>query len=111
MFDLVLIQYLVKQSKRFQFINLDNLYILGKSSVLGWWRHLNLTEVQPKPILVQFNSREKFRAILIHLSLRRFLKWSLITNKNHWKMDQKLTRKNISLKLMWIKYWNRKDIA
>ena len=43
MFDLVLIQYLVKQSKRFQFINLDNLYILGKSSVLGWWRHLNLT--------------------------------------------------------------------
>ena len=64
MFDLVLIQYLVKQSKRFQFINLDNLYILGKSSVLGWWRHLNLTEVQPKPILVQLNTtREKFRAV------------------------------------------------
>ena len=53
MFDLVLIQYLVEQSKRFQFINLDNLYILAKSSVLGWWRHLNLTEFRPNPILDQ----------------------------------------------------------
>ena len=65
MFDLVLIQYLVKQSKRFQFINLDNLYILGKSSVLGWWRHQNLIEVQPKSILDKFNAtrENRFRVI------------------------------------------------
>ena len=61
MFDLVLIQYLVKQSKRFQFINLDNLYILGKSSVLGWWRHQNLIEVQPKSILDKFNATRENR--------------------------------------------------
>ena len=51
MFDLVLIQYLVEQSKRLQFINLYNLYILAKSPVL--WRHLNLTYFRPNPILDQ----------------------------------------------------------